>query len=469
VSIHDIKILCIFAKVLKNIKFMKKVSTILFIVCFILGANAQGSDIYGSGLKIKFNEDGSKYLRVISWAQVWTRYNNNNEGTIRNGAPADNTFDVGLRRARMLFLSQISPRFLILMHFGINNQNALSNSNVNNAGNIWKPGIFFHDVWTEYNVTKGKFKDGNPYELSMGAGLHYWNGLSRLTNASTLNFMTLDAPILNWPTIDAADEFARMMGIYAKGKISKLDYRLAVNMPFSTQAGIQGGSSSGKTGYNRRNNSVNLQGYLNWQFFEQESNLLPFMVGSYLGTKKVFNVGVGFEHGFDAMVEYTSQTDSSVKAMSHFSADVYLDLPLSSKKNAITAYAAYFNYNFGKNYVRNIGIMNMAQSGGNAYPTVGTGQAFHAQLGYLLPKTSDKIRIQPYANATIQNWEGQTSKEIGKVGEQTGWFVNGNVGCNWLLEGHHAKITTDIGMRPDFTTTGTTMRPTFTVQTMIYL
>jgi len=469
VSIHDIKILCIFAKVLKSIKFMKKVSTILFIVCFILGANAQGSDIYGSGLKIKFNEDGSKYLRVISWAQVWTRYNNNNEGTIRNGAPADNTFDVGLRRARMLFLSQISPRFLILMHFGINNQNALSNSNTTNAGNIWKPGIFFHDVWTEYNVTKGKFKDGNPYELSMGAGLHYWNGLSRLTNASTLNFMTLDAPILNWPTIDAADEFARMMGIYAKGKISKLDYRLAVNMPFSTQAGIQGGSSSGRTGYNRRNNSVNLQGYLNWQFFEQESNLLPFMVGSYLGTKKVLNVGFGFEHGFDAMVEYTSNTDSAVKAMSHFSADVFLDLPLSSKKNAITAYAAYFNYNFGKNYVRNIGIMNMAQSGGNAYPTVGTGQAFHAQLGYLLPKTSEKLRIQPYVNATIQNWEGQTSKEIGKVGEQTGWFVNGNVGCNWLIEGHHAKITTDLGMRPDFTTSGTKMRPTFTVQTMIYL
>ena len=448
---------------------MKKISTILFIVCFILGANAQGSDIYGSGLKIKFNEDGSKYLRVISWAQVWTRYNNNNEGTIRNGAPADNTFDVGLRRARMLFLSQISPRFLILMHFGINNQNALSNSNTTNAGNIWKPGIFFHDVWTEYNVTKGKFKDGNPYELSMGAGLHYWNGLSRLTNASTLNFMTLDAPILNWPTIDAADEFARMMGIYAKGKISKLDYRLAVNMPFSTQAGIQGGSSSGRTGYNRRNNSVNLQGYLNWQFFEQESNLLPFMVGSYLGTKKVLNVGFGFEHGFDAMVEYTSNTDSAVKAMSHFSADVFLDLPLSSKKNAITAYAAYFNYNFGKNYVRNIGIMNMAQSGGNAYPTVGTGQAFHAQLGYLLPKTSEKLRIQPYVNATIQNWEGQTSKEIGKVGEQTGWFVNGNVGCNWLIEGHHAKITTDLGMRPDFTTSGTKMRPTFTVQTMIYL
>jgi hypothetical protein len=40
-------------------------------------------------------------------------------------------------------------------------------------------------------------------------------------------------------------------------------------MPFATQAGIQGGSAAGRTGYNRKNNSVNLQGYFNWQFFDQ--------------------------------------------------------------------------------------------------------------------------------------------------------------------------------------------------------
>jgi hypothetical protein len=148
---------------------------------------------------------------------------------------------------------------------------------------------------------------------------------------------------------------------------------------------------------------------------------------------------------------------------------MFLDLPLSSKKDAITAYAAYYNYNFGKNYVRNIGIMNMAQVGGNAYPTVGTGSAFHAQVGYLLPKGNSSLRIQPYANVTLQNWEGNVSKDLNNLGNQIGWFANGNVGCNWLIEGHHAKITTDVGLRPDFTTSGTKTRPTFTVQTMIYL
>jgi hypothetical protein len=231
---------------------MRKVLLSAVVLLASVSMQAQGSELYGSGLKIKFNDDGSKYLRVISWAQVWSRYNYNNEGTTRQGAEQEATFDVGLRRARMLFLSQISPRFLILAHFGINNQNALSNSLANNAGNTWKPGIFFHDMWTEYLVSKGKMKNGSPYELSIGAGLHYWNGISRSTNASTLNFMTLDAPIVNWATIDAADEFARMMGIYAKGKLDKFDYRFAVNMPFSRQAAIAQGSTPGKSGFNRK-------------------------------------------------------------------------------------------------------------------------------------------------------------------------------------------------------------------------
>ena len=36
---------------------------------------AQGSPDYSGGLKFKFNEDGSKYLRLISWAQVQANYN----------------------------------------------------------------------------------------------------------------------------------------------------------------------------------------------------------------------------------------------------------------------------------------------------------------------------------------------------------------------------------------------------------
>ncbi|GAK89977.1 conserved hypothetical protein [Nonlabens ulvanivorans] len=32
---------------------------------------AQGSSEYTGGMKVKLNEDGSKYFRIISWAQFW--------------------------------------------------------------------------------------------------------------------------------------------------------------------------------------------------------------------------------------------------------------------------------------------------------------------------------------------------------------------------------------------------------------
>jgi hypothetical protein len=34
--------------------------------------------------------------------------------------------------------------------------------------------------------------------------------------ASTLNFLTIDAPIFNWPLIENSDQFARQMGLFAK-------------------------------------------------------------------------------------------------------------------------------------------------------------------------------------------------------------------------------------------------------------
>jgi len=38
------------------------------------------------------------------------------------------------------------------------------------------------------------------------------------------------------------------------------------------------------------------QGYFMYQFLDQESNFGPGMAGSYLGKKKVFNIGAGFNY-----------------------------------------------------------------------------------------------------------------------------------------------------------------------------
>jgi hypothetical protein len=61
-----------------------------------------------------------------------------------------------------------------------------------------KPG-FFHDAWNEYALV---LPERQKFSLTMGGGLHYYMGLSRATMASTLNFLTIDAPIFNWPLIE---------------------------------------------------------------------------------------------------------------------------------------------------------------------------------------------------------------------------------------------------------------------------
>ncbi len=427
---------------------------------------AQGSSLYGSGLKVPLNEDGSKYFRVILWNQVWVRYNENNTGSIRNGEPTDNTFDVGLRRSRVLLYSQISPRFLILTHFGINNQNAVSGGYLGTDGK--KPQLYMHDAWVDYKVFDNY--------LHLGAGLHYWNGISRLTNASTLNFLAYDAPITNWPTIEAIDQFARMLGVFAKGKLGKLDYRVAVNNPFLTNTA---GAVSSAANYNPNNNEKVYQGYFNFQFLEQESNLLPYMVGTYLGTKKVFNIGAGFMHNSDGMwreeaVVVPGGTVNRVveEDIDLFGVDAFLDMPLNEESGtAITAYAVYYNYDFGRNHVRNIGILNPATEGGglrgNAFPTVGTGDAGYAEVGYLLPKGAlgEETRLQPYAAFNYGRYDGlrDSGGDIQSVKVL-------DVGANLLLEAHHAKITLNYRHRPDFTNINDIKyRPEVTLQAMIYL
>ncbi|HNU15064.1 MAG TPA: hypothetical protein PKI55_11460, partial [Chitinophagaceae bacterium] len=203
---------------------------------------SQGSPDYGSGMKFNLNAEGTRYMRFITWGQIWVRSQQNNPGSVINGEVKNNTWDIGARRLRMITYAQISPRYLILAHVGINNQTfagggGFGSSGTGPSGVGKKPQIFFHDVWNEYAVIPAKDpKSGknNKYNLYMGAGLHYWLGISRMTSASTLNFLAIDAPIFNWPLIEVSDQFMRQFGIYAKGKLGKLNYSVSINKPFAT-------------------------------------------------------------------------------------------------------------------------------------------------------------------------------------------------------------------------------------------
>ncbi|MBK8444018.1 MAG: porin [Sphingobacteriales bacterium] len=349
-------------------------------------------------LKINLNEDGTEYIRFITWLQMWTTATSLNPGTVGlDGKAQSSSMDVGIRRSRLLILAQLNSKWLILTHFGINNQSFINGGVSGTDGK--KPQLYVHDAWTEYTVV--------PKKLNIGVGLHYWNGVSRMASASTLNFMTLDAPVFNWFTIETNDQFARQLGIYAKGQLGKLDYRLALNKPFANGANPYLATTA-NTGIakNAISDDFAQAGYFKYMFKDAESDLLPFEVGSYLGAKKVFNVGVGFYHHPNSVYTKNDAVQDSVvtSATTVLGADVYYDAPVGSKGSSVNVYGLFQSMDYGDKYLRNIGILNTSTTlgtatqlgndsanasvfgAGNVQPTLGTGSLMYVQLGYKFPK-----------------------------------------------------------------------------------
>nr|WP_309758771.1 porin [Flavobacterium sp.] len=459
---------------------MKKIFFMVAVLLLSLKGFSQGSTDYGAGLKFNLNEDGSKFMRVIAWNQIWFRSAQMNPGTMIGGEPASTATDIGNRRLRFLAYAQVSKRYMILTHFGINNQTfinggAAGTSGTGGYGAGKKPGLFFHDAWNEYAVVLPE-KD-KKFSFTLGAGLHYYMGLSRLTMASTLNFLTIDAPIFNWPLIENSDQFARQVGLFAKGKYGKLEYRMSYNKPYATNLVPTNVTVSDNAVAvdNSGNTKWSKAGYFEYQFLDQEANVLPFKVGSYLGTKKVFNIGAGFYTAPDATKTSVNSTINK-HDIKLFSADVFLDMPIGKKehKMAVTAYSVLYDYDFGPNYLRNVGIMNIGSvdpnftgsraiaGAGNAQPTMGSGNIWYTQAGVLLPckDAKPKIRIQPFGAVTYKKFDAleQSSTQF-------------DVGSNFFLDGHHAKITAQYSTRPVYTslTNRSGSLGDFIVQLQIYL
>lgn len=441
---------------------------------------SQGSPDYGSGLKFNLKEDGSKYLRVLAWNQVWMRSSEMNPGTMINGEEASSSTDFGNRRLRILMYAQVSPRYMIVTHFGINNQTftnggALGSTGTGGYGQGKKPGLFFHDAWNEYALVLPQAD--KKFSLTVGGGLHYYTGLSRMTMASTLNMLTIDAPLFNWPLIENSDQFARQSGLFAKGKYGKLEYRLSFNKPFATTLIPTDAPNSDLAVAvdNSGNTKWSKAGYLEYQFLEGESNVLPYKVGSYLGTKKVFNIGAGFYTAPDATKSSVAGTINK-HDITLLSADIFVDMPIGKPENkmALTAYNVFYNYDFGPNYLRNLSVMNVGTANpdftgtralagaGNHQPAIGSGNIWYTQAGVLLPNAQEKpkVRIQPYGAYSYKNFDA-----LKKASSQF------DVGANFFLDGHHAKITTQYSTRPVYTASDNIDKylGEFTVQLQIYL
>jgi hypothetical protein len=416
---------------------MKKL-ILLLATCIFINTFAQSpSARFKDGLKIYLNDDSTRYIQGTGLAQIWFRYNDNNPGSAIYGTPKKETFDVGLRRVRYQVMSQINKKVFMYTQFGINSFNSLS---------ARKPGLFLHDVTAEYKVYKNY--------ITLGGGLSGWNGTARYTSSGVGNILGMDLPTIEETTNDVTDQFVRKLGVYAKGQIGGLDYRFSAANPFpiqnslTTVATLSGTNSAA---YSTKAPEMQYQGYVKWQFFDKESNLLPYSAGSYLGKKRVLNVGGGFTYQKDAMWYRNANMDTLTTPLQQFALDVFYDSYLNKEKqNAITAYAAFLNYDFGPNYIRNAGAMNTANGtvgtasfngAGNNVPLIGTGQVVYAQAAYLFKKDllGKNGTLQPYASGSYAMYQ--------KLKDPVLMY---DIGVNWIIAGQNSKISLDYQSRPIF-------------------
>ena len=431
----------------------------LFCIVISINASAQlPSTRFKDGLKIYLSDDSVRYIKATGLCQIWARYEDNNPGSTVSGSPKKETFDIGLRRVRFQIMSQVTKHVFFYTQLGINSVNSLS---------ARKTGLFFHDVTGEYSVLKNM--------LTIGGGLSGWNGTSRYSSSNVGSILGLDLPVVQEPTNDVTDQFVRKLGIYVKGKIKGFDYRVSLSNPFPVQnaltpvATLPPASIQTVTGtqtvitvpvgafntsyYSTKAPELQYQGYFMYQFLDKESNQLPYNIGSYLGKKRILNLGTGFAYQKDAMWYRTINFDTVYKPLQQFGVDVFYDSYLNKEKqNAITAYASFINYDFGPNYIRNITIMNTANGinasasfngAGNGVPLIGTGQVVFAQVAYLFKKDLLKNHgtFQPYASVVYANYQ--------KLKDPVILY---DIGLNWVISGQNSKISLDYQSRPIFNT-----------------
>ncbi len=443
-------------------------------------------------LLFNLNESGSKWFRVTFLNQTWVRFNESNPGTLVQGDPNGQTFDIGLRRTRIQMFGQITDRTFIYFQFGTNNVNSQS---LLPGTTDRKIQAFFHDAVCEYKVFKGKDW------VKLGGGLTIVNGLSRFSGPSVSSILALDVPVFLQTTVDATDEFSRKLSIYARGQVGKWDYRVAISDPYPyANSGNPQTLTYNQATFAGYGHHKQYQAYLMHMFFDKEDHTTPgYFTGSYLGKKRILSVGGGiiyqpnatwYEEGNGTAAQATGRSaltnsnpaggvitpngagvitpDAHTKYnnMLEWGVEAFFDNPLNKEKGTnLTLMGGFYMTNYGKNYIRMNGLMNPAavptptnvtgngtngngtyNGSGNAYPMFGTGNNLYFQAAYLFKRDllGDKGTLQPYGTARLTNYQ--------YLQDPMHVF---NLGVNWLMDGHKSKISLDWEYRPVYRTDGT--------------
>jgi hypothetical protein len=398
-----------------------------FILAFTIVLFSQISFSQQNKLKLNLDKSGETYIKASARMQLWARYYDTNPNSTINEEITNNVMDFSVRRIRMSISSQVTPKLYVATVFGGNNINQQTEKNFT---------LKILDLYAVYQFSKA---------FGIGFGESGWEGLSRWNLRSTKSLMTLDAPSFNLLTVNKNDDHGRSLGIWFKGKIGKIDYRFALKNP--VQYGVNAKESIVDYAINKPRKKVS--GYLKYEFLEPENNTSAYSdkIGTYLGKKQVFNIGVGFMN----QPKMTSQLINNVEKFYDFknwAIDVFYDTPINKEKGtAFTTYLGYFNTDFGPNYIRNVGANDVTTGGtsfngsGNHFPMIGTGNTVFFQFGYLLSKNKNNHQFQPNLAIQYSNFEALNDT-----------MIVYNLGVNYYINGHSNKLSLNYENRPVFQT-----------------
>ncbi|MCV6631619.1 MAG: hypothetical protein OIF50_17360, partial [Flavobacteriaceae bacterium] len=233
-------------------------------------------------------------------------------------------------------------------------------------------------------------------------------------------------------------------------KFGKLQYRLAINDALTNTLETNSVNSLddlsiGQTAYvgkkllGSKEAGFAYAGYFEYQLWDQESNFVPFKVGTYLGKKKILNIGAGFFLHPNGSVNRVDSNTFEGQNVSLLAADIFMETPVGENGAALTAYAVLQANNYGKNYM--LGT------------TYGTGTMIYTHVGYLLPGDMNKGRWQPYISFQNHSYDahGDNQNRLG-------------IGTNYYISGNNAKLSIEYT-----NSSGISEGNMLTLQAMIYL
>ncbi len=254
--------------------------------------------------------------------------------------------------------------------------------------------------------------------------------------------MTLDNPGINYPNINRTDLEGRQLGIFAKGTVGRLSYRTALTKPFS----YNGLSSSPKTGtgYEYPSEKLEYKGYLAYHFLDVEYFTTSYVDMTYFGSKKICNLGAGFDIYPKSIAQYNVAGNKMLKNRNLFAADFMLELPMKNNQT-ISLYSVFYKYDFGADFLKSSGVMNNWGGGtgnegaGNNEFKIGTGNIFYSTLGYLFPKEFLKLsgRLQVFYAFTDKNFDALHTA-----------LINHDCGANYYVAGQKLKFSFQYSLRP---------------------